>query len=104
MDYSYFHGQLLTGPSTSSTISRTRAGRAHPGAAGPGRAPGPCPHQHRGHSLYPVGETHFLKPGDTACVLLYPASRYSESDICEAIRTRQFGPDMSVLLQAVKTR
>ena len=46
----------------------------------------------------------FLKPGDTACVLLYPASRYSESDICEAIRTRQFGPDMSVLLQAVKTR
>jgi hypothetical protein len=37
-------------------------------------------------------------------VVVYPASRYDEQDIQEAIRARRFGPDVSVLLQAVKTR
>lgn len=52
----------------------------------------------------PFGETHFLQPGDTACVLVYPGSRYGEADIRDAIRSRQFAPDMSVLLQAVRSR
>ena len=56
-----------------------RPGRAYPGAAGPGGAPGPCAHQHWRHPLHPFGETRFLAPGDTACVVVYPASRYSES-------------------------
>lgn len=105
MDYSYFHGQLLTwaidkfnhqqdeGPAEHIQGLLAQAGRPAHALISIGAT-----------RYTPFGETHFLKPGDTACVLLYPASRYGESDIREAIRTRQFGPDMSVLLQAVKTR
>ncbi|WP_323973383.1 DUF5718 family protein [Aeromonas hydrophila] len=105
VDYSYFHGQLLTWAIDKFNHQQDE---------------GPAEHiqgllaqaGHPAHALIsigatrytPFGETHFLKPGDTACVLLYPASHYSESDIREAICTRQFGPDLSVLLQAVKTR
>jgi hypothetical protein len=105
LDYSYFHGQLLDWAIDKFNHQQDE---------------GPAEHiqgllAQAGHPLYALisigatrytafGESHFLAPGDTSCVLVYPGSRYSERDIREAIRTRQFGPDMSVLLQAVKTR
>lgn len=105
IDYSYFHQQLLDWAIDKFNHQQDE---------------GPAEHiqgllaqaGHPSHALISIGatrytsfgETHFLKPGDTSCVLVYPASRYSESDIREAIRTRQFGPDVSALLQAVKTR
>ncbi|KAE9637593.1 DUF5718 family protein [Aeromonas veronii] len=105
IDYSYFHGKLLDwaidkfnhqqdeGPAEH--IQRLLAQAVHP------------PHAliSIGATRYtPFGETHFLKPGDTSCVVVYPGSRYSEADIREAIRSRNFGADMSVLLQAVQAR
>ncbi|UYB69198.1 DUF5718 family protein [Aeromonas veronii] len=105
IDYSYFHGKLLDwaidkfnhqqdeGPAEH--IQRLLAQAGHP------------PHAliSIGATRYtPFGETHFLKPGDTSCVVVYPGSRYSEADIREAIRSRSFGADVSVLLQAVQAR
>jgi hypothetical protein len=105
LDYSYFHGQLLDWAIDKFNHQQDE---------------GPAEHiqgllAQAGHPSYALisigatrytafGESHFLQSGDTSCVLVYPGSRYSERDIREAIRTRQFGPDMSVLLQAVKTR
>lgn len=105
VDYSYFHDQLLgwaidkfnhqqdEGPAEHIQGLLAQAGRP-------------------AHALISIGatrytsfgETHFLRPGDTACVVVYPGSRYGEADIREAIRTRRFGADVSALLQAVKTR
>lgn len=105
VDYSYFHGQLLAwaidkfnhqqdeGPAEHIQGLLAQAGRPAHALISIGAT-----------RYTPFGETHFLAPGDTACVVVYPASRYSESDIREAIATRRFGPDVSVLLQAVKTR
>ncbi|MFM4647647.1 DUF5718 family protein [Aeromonas bivalvium] len=105
VDYSYFHRQLLDW-----AIDRFN----HQQDEGPAEhiqgllVQAGCP----AHALIsigatrytPFGETHFLAPGDTACVLVYPASRYGEADIREAIRSRTFGPDVSALLQAVRVR
>lgn len=105
VDYSYFHQQLLewavdkfnhqqdAGPAEHIQGLLAQAGRPQHALISIGAT-----------RYTPFGETHFLQPGDTACVLVYPASRYSESDIRTAIRSRQFGPDVSALLQAVKTR
>lgn len=105
VDYSYFHGQLLDwaidkfnhqqeeGPAEHILGLLDLAGRPSHALISIGAT---C--------YTPFGETHFLQPGDTACVLVYPASRYSEQDIQKAIRARDFGADVSVLLQAVKTR
>lgn len=105
VDYSYFHGQLLEWAIDKFNHQQDE---------------GPAEHiqgllaqaGHPSHALIsigatrytPFGETHFLQPGDSACVLVYPGSRYGEADIRDAIRTRQFAPDMSVLLQAVRSR
>ncbi len=105
MDYSYFHGQLLAwaidkfnhqqdeGPAEYIQGLLAQAGRPAHALISIGAT-----------RYTPFGETHFLAPGDTACVVVYPASRYDEQDIQETIATRRFGPDVSVLLQAVKTR
>lgn len=105
VDYSYFHGQLLEwaidkfnhqqdeGPAEHIQGLLAQAGRPSHALISIGAT-----------RYTPFGETHFLQPGDTACVLVYPGSRHSESDIRAAIRSRQFAPDISVLLQAVKTR
>ncbi|XEI31484.1 DUF5718 family protein [Aeromonas veronii] len=105
IDYSYFHGQLIDwaidkfnhqqdeGPAEH--IQGLLAQAGHP----------PLALISIGATRYtPFGETHFLKPGDTSCVVVYPGSRYSEADIREAIRSRNFGADVSVLLQAVQAR
>ncbi|WP_421231703.1 DUF5718 family protein [Aeromonas sp. 603079] len=105
IDYSYFHGKLLDW-----AIDKFKHQQDE----------GPAEHiqgllaqaGHPPHALISIGatrytsfgETHFLKPGDTSCVVVYPGSRYSEADIREAIRTRSFGADVSVLLQAVQAR
>lgn len=105
LGYSYFHGQLLDwaidkfnhqqdeGPAEHIQGLLAQAGRPSHALISIGAT-----------RYTPFGETHFLQPGDTACVLVYPGSRYSEQDIREAIRSRTFGADVSVLLQAVKTR
>ncbi|MCS3453977.1 hypothetical protein M2366_000016 [Aeromonas sp. BIGb0405] len=105
VDYSYFHQQLLewavdkfnhqqdAGPAEHIQGLMAQAGRPQHALISIGAT-----------RYTPFGETHFLQPGDTSCVLVYPGSRYSESDIRTAIRSRQFGPDVSALLQAVKTR
>ncbi|MCS3459856.1 DUF5718 family protein [Aeromonas sp. BIGb0445] len=105
VDYSYFHQQLLewavdkfnhqqdAGPAEHIQGLLAQAGRPQHALISIGAT-----------RYTPFGETHFLQPGDTSCVLVYPGSRYSESDIRTAIRSRQFGPDVSALLQAVKTR
>lgn len=48
------------------------------------------------------GERHFLAPGDVSCVVLYPAARYDEAAVRSAIARREFAPDMSALIQAVR--
>ncbi|ALP39599.1 DUF5718 family protein [Aeromonas schubertii] len=48
------------------------------------------------------GEHNFLAPGDVSCVVLYPADRYDERAVQEAIRSRSFPADMSPLIQAVR--
>ncbi len=105
VDYSYFHDQLLAwaidkfnhqqdeGPAEHIQGLLAQAGRPAHALISIGAT-----------RYTPFGETHFLAPGDTACVVVYPASRYSESAIREAIATRRVGADVSVLLQAVKTR
>jgi hypothetical protein len=105
VDYSYFHQQLLewavdkfnhqqdAGPAEHIQGLLAQAGRPQHALISIGAT-----------RYTPFGETHFLQPGDTSCVLVYPGSRYSESDIRTAIRSRQFGPDVSALLQAVKIR
>jgi len=105
VDYSYFHQQLLDwaidkfnhqqdeGPAEHIQGLLAQAGRPSHALISIGAT-----------RYTPFGETHFLQPGDTACVVVYPASRYGEQDIQDAIRARRFGPDVSALLQAVKTR
>lgn len=105
IDYSYFHGQLLDWAIDKFNHQQDE---------------GPAEHiqgllaqaDHPPHALISIGatryttfgETHFLKPGDTSCVVVYPGSRYNEAEIREAIRTRRFGTDVSVLLQVVQAR
>ncbi|MEW7865212.1 DUF5718 family protein [Aeromonas diversa] len=48
------------------------------------------------------GERNFLAPGDLSCVVLYPAARYDEAKVKEAIRARAFPADMSPLIQVVQ--
>ncbi|MBS4685771.1 hypothetical protein J4G63_00655 [Aeromonas sobria] len=105
IDYSYFHGQLLDWAIDKFNHQQEEGPAEH--IQGLLAQAGHPPHAliSIGATRYtPFGETHFLKPGDTACVVVYPGSRYSEVDICEAIRTRSFGADVSVLLQAVQAR
>ena len=105
IDYSYFHGQLLDWAIDKFNHQQDQGPAEH--IQGLLAQAGHPPHAliSIGATRYtPFGETHFLKPGDTACVVVYPGSRYSEADIREAIRTRSFGADVSVLLQAVQAR
>ncbi len=105
IDYSYFHGKLLDWAIDKFNHQQDEGPAEH--IQGLLAQAGHPPHVliSIGATRYtPFGETHFLKPGDTSCVVVYPGSRYSEADIREAIRSRNFGADMSVLLQAVQAR
>ncbi|MGR1182551.1 DUF5718 family protein [Aeromonas veronii] len=105
IDYSYFHGKLLDWAIDKLNHQQDEGPAEH--IQGLLAQAGHPPHAliSIGATRYtPFGETHFLKPGDTSCVVVYPGSRYSEADIREAIRSRNFGADMSVLLQAVQAR
>ncbi|WP_429085916.1 DUF5718 family protein [Aeromonas allosaccharophila] len=105
IDYSYFHGQLLDWAIDKFNHQQDEGPAEH--IQGLLAQAGHPPHAliSIGATRYtPFGETHFLKPGDTSCVVVYPGSRYSEADIREAIRSRSFGADVSVLLQAVQAR
>ncbi|MBL0588908.1 MULTISPECIES: DUF5718 family protein [Aeromonas] len=105
IDYSYFHGKLLDWAIDKFNHQQDEGPAEH--IQGLLAQAGHPPHAliSIGATRYtPFGETHFLKPGDTSCVVVYPGSRYSEADIREAIRSRHFGADMSVLLQAVQAR
>ncbi|MFM5237929.1 DUF5718 family protein [Aeromonas veronii] len=105
IDYSYFHGKLLDWAIDKFNYQQDEGPAEH--IQGLLAQAGHPPHAliSIGATRYtPFGETHFLKPGDTSCVVVYPGSRYSEADIREAIRSRHFGADMSVLLQAVQAR
>ncbi|WP_323968918.1 DUF5718 family protein [Aeromonas veronii] len=105
IDYSYFHGKLLDWAIDKFNHQQDEGPAEH--IQGLLAQAGHPPHAliSIGATRYtPFGETHFLKPGDTSCVVVYPGSRYSEADIREAIRTRSFGADVSVLLQAVQAR
>ncbi|HHQ4586687.1 TPA: DUF5718 family protein [Aeromonas veronii] len=105
IDYSYFHGKLLDWAIDKFNHQQDEGPAEH--IQGLLAQAGHPPHAliSIGATRYTqFGETHFLKPGDTSCVVVYPGSRYSEADIREAIRSRNFGADMSVLLQAVQAR
>ncbi|MFQ1635519.1 DUF5718 family protein [Aeromonas veronii] len=105
IDYSYFHGKLLDWAIDKFNHQQDEGPAEH--IQGLLAQAGHPPHAliSIGATRYtPFGETHFLKPDDTSCVVVYPGSRYSEADIREAIRSRNFGSDMSVLLQAVQAR
>lgn len=105
IDYSYFHGKLLDWAINKFNHQQDEGPAEH--IQGLLAQAGHPPHAliSIGATRYtPFGETHFLKPGDTSCVVVYPGSRYSEAEIREAIRTRSFGADVSVLLQAVQAR
>ncbi|WP_421318240.1 DUF5718 family protein [Aeromonas veronii] len=105
IDYSYFHGKLLDWAIDKFNHQQDEGPAEH--IQGLLAQAGHPPHAliSIGATRYtPFGETHFLKPGDTSCVVVYPGSRYSEADIREAIRSRSFGADVSVLLQAVQAR
>ncbi|MFM5395910.1 DUF5718 family protein [Aeromonas veronii] len=105
IDYSYFHGKLLDWVIDKFNHQQDEGPAEH--IQGLLAQAGHPPHAliSIGATRYtPFGETHFLKPGDTSCVVVYPGSRYSEADIREAIRSRHFGADMSVLLQTVQAR
>ncbi|WP_421333253.1 DUF5718 family protein [Aeromonas sp. 603607] len=105
IDYSYFHGKLLDWAIDKFNHQQDEGPAEH--IQGLLAQAGHPPHAliSIGATRYtPFGETHFLKPGDTSCVVVYPGSRYSEADIREAIRSRNVGADMSVLLQAVQAR
>ncbi|MGL6409379.1 DUF5718 family protein [Aeromonas veronii] len=105
IDYSYFHGKLLDWAIDKFNHQQDEGPAEH--IQGLLAQAGHPPHAliSIGATRYtPFGETHFLKLGDTSCVVVYPGSRYSEADIREAIRSRHFGADMSVLLQAVQAR
>ncbi|MFL9627770.1 DUF5718 family protein [Aeromonas jandaei] len=105
IDYSYFHGKLLDWAIDKFNHQQDEGPAEH--IQGLLAQAGHPPHAliSIGATRYtPFGETHFLKPGDTSCVVVYPGSRYSETEIREAIRTRSFGADVSVLLQAVQAR
>ena len=105
IDYSYFHGQLLDWAIDKFNHQQDEGPAEH--IQGLLAQAGHPPHAliSIGATRYtPFGETHFLKPGDTSCVVVYPGSHYSEADIREAIRSRNFGADVSVLLQAVQAR
>ncbi|HHC5060630.1 TPA: DUF5718 family protein [Aeromonas veronii] len=105
IDYSYFHGKLLDWAIDKFNHQQDEGPAEH--IQGLLAQAGHPPHAliSIGATRYtPFGETHFLKPGDTSCVVVYPGSRYSEADIREAIRSRNFGADMSVLLQVVQAR
>lgn len=105
IDYSYFHGKLLDWAIDKFNHQQDEGPAEH--IQGLLAQAGHPPHAliSIGATRYtPFGETHFLKPGDTSCVVVYLGSRYSEADIREAIRSRNFGADMSVLLQAVQAR
>ncbi|MFM5523436.1 DUF5718 family protein [Aeromonas jandaei] len=105
IDYSYFHGKLLGWAIDKFNHQQDEGPAEH--IQGLLAQAGHPPHAliSIGATRYtPFGETHFLKPGDTSCVVVYPGSRYSEAEIREAIRTRSFGADVSVLLQAVQAR
>ncbi|MEM0555135.1 MULTISPECIES: DUF5718 family protein [Aeromonas] len=105
IDYSYFHGKLLDWAIDKFNHQQDEGPAEH--IQGQLAQAGHPPHAliSIGATRYtPFGETHFLKPGDTSCVVVYPGSRYSEAEIREAIRTRSFGADVSVLLQAVQAR
>ncbi|WP_421259995.1 DUF5718 family protein [Aeromonas sp. 600774] len=105
IDYSYFHCKLLDWAIDKFNHQQDEGPAEH--IQGLLAQAGHPPHAliSIGATRYtPFGETHFLKPGDTSCVVVYPGSRYSEADIREAIRTRSFGADVSVLLQAVQAR
>ncbi|WP_337075858.1 DUF5718 family protein [Aeromonas veronii] len=105
IDYSYFHGKLLDWAIDKFNHQQDEGPAEH--IQGLLAQAGHPPHAliSIGATRYtPFGETHFLKPGDTSCVVVYPGSRYSEAEIREAIRTRSFGADVSVLLQAVQAR
>ncbi|WP_368195536.1 DUF5718 family protein [Aeromonas sp. R2-2] len=105
IDYSYFHGKLLDWAIDKFNHQQDEGPAEH--IQGLLAQAGHPPHAliSIGATRYtPFGETHFLKPGDTSCVVVYPGSRYSEAEIREAIRSRHFGADMSVLLQAVQAR
>ncbi|WP_421312665.1 DUF5718 family protein [Aeromonas sp. 603404] len=105
IDYSYFHGKLLDWAIDKFNHQQDEGPAEH--IQGLLAQAGHPPHAliSIGATRYtPFGETHFLKPGDTSCVVVYPGSRYSEADIREAIRSRHFDADMSVLLQAVQAR
>lgn len=49
----------------------------------------------------PFGETHFLKPGDTSIVVVYPANKYSHTDIENMAKDEYFTNDISALVQKV---
>ncbi|MFQ1992860.1 DUF5718 family protein [Aeromonas veronii] len=105
IDYSYFHGKLLDWAIDKFNHQQDEGPAEH--IQGLLAQAGHPPHAliSIGATRYtPFGETHFLKPGDTSCVVVYPGSRYSEAEIRDAIRTRSFGADVSVLLQAVQAR
>ncbi|WP_421238083.1 DUF5718 family protein [Aeromonas jandaei] len=105
IDYSYFHGKLLDWAIDKFNHQQDEGPAEH--IQGLLAQAGHPPHAliSIGATRYtPFGESHFLKPGDTSCVVVYPGSRYSEAEIREAIRTRSFGADVSVLLQAVQAR
>ncbi|WP_429207364.1 DUF5718 family protein [Aeromonas veronii] len=105
IDYSYFHGKLLDWAIDKFNHQQDEGPAEH--IQGLLAQAGHPPHAliSIGATRYtPFGETHFLKPGDTSCVVVYPGSRYSEAEIREAIRTRSFGADVSVLLQEVQAR
>ncbi|MGL5659704.1 MAG: DUF5718 family protein [Aeromonas sp.] len=105
VDYSYFHGKLLNWAIDKFNHQQDEGPAEH--IAGLLAQAGYPPYAliSIGATRYtPFGETHFLKPRDTACVVVYPGSHYSEADIREGINTRSFGADVSVLLQAVQAR
>ncbi|SIQ75101.1 hypothetical protein SAMN05880558_105136 [Aeromonas sp. RU39B] len=105
VDYSYFHDTLLTWVRDKLNHQQDEGPAEH--INGLLKAAG---HPARlivsiGATRYTeFGETHFLMPGDVSCVVLYPAARYDEAAVRDAITRRQFAPDMCALVQSVKVR
>ncbi|PJG60127.1 DUF5718 family protein [Aeromonas cavernicola] len=102
LDYSYFHGKLLDWAIDKFNHQQDEGPAEHmQGLLAQAGYPSQALISIGATRYTPFGESHFLKPGDTACVVVYPGSRYREADIREAIRARQFRPDISALLQHV---
>lgn len=102
VDYSYFHSKLLDWAMDKFNHQQDQGPAEHiQGLLAQANYPRYALISIGATRYTPFGETHFLKPGDQACVVLYPQARYSSEQIEQAISKRQFADDISVLIQAV---